>query len=81
MPTVAKDCGLGAVCVCFFNMWNEETMGERLCVFGHVYAYVPAWGGFFAATLLCEGLSLYRPAVSGGVCGPPVRSQQTPKAK
>lgn len=45
MPTVAKDCGLGAVYVCFFNMWNEETMGERLCVFGHVYAYVPAWGG------------------------------------
>lgn len=68
-------------CVCvFFNMWNEETMEERLCSCLCMCTPVCLYGGF-VATLLCEDLSLYRPAVSGGVCGLPVHSQQTHKAK
>lgn len=69
------------LCKCFyFNVWNEETMEKGPCVCSCICTPMCMYGGF-AATLLCEDLSQHRPAVRGGVCGLPVHSQQTNKAK
>ena len=76
----AKDCGPVAVYVCFLTCGMRRLWQRRVCCC--LCMCTPLWlYGGFAATLLCENLSLDRPAVSGGAHGPPVRSQQTHKAK
>lgn len=56
-------------------------MEERLCMCLCMCTPMCLYGGF-AATLLCEDLATQDgPAVSRGVCGQPVHSQQTYKAK